>query len=75
MLRHSNELLSRHDLLGDPPKKVFTVVNGDKAKGINVCMNDSFSTLGLQARIISTELKSINRSETDYNTWTKLSTK
>lgn len=48
-------------------KKFFTVVNGDKAKGINVRMNDFLSGLGLEDRIFSAPPEQIDLSEVDYS--------
>ena len=47
-------------------KKFFTVVHGDKAKGINVRMNDFLSELGLQDRIHSSVPGAIDTSGIDY---------
>lgn len=47
-------------------KKFFTVVNGDKAKGINVRMNDFLNSIGLEDRIISVIPDQLDLSEIDY---------
>ncbi len=47
-------------------KKFFTVVNGDKAKGINVRMNDFLTSLGLEERIFSSMPEQLDLSEIDY---------
>ena len=47
-------------------KKFFTVVSGDKAKGINMRMNDFLDTVGLEKRIYSTVPKEIDLSIIDY---------
>ena len=47
-------------------KKFFTVVNGDKAKGINVRMNDFLTALGLEDRIFSSMPEQLDLSEIDY---------
>lgn len=48
-------------------KKFFTVVNGDKAKGINMRMNDFLNTVGLEDRIYSSVPEVIDVSEIDYS--------
>jgi hypothetical protein len=47
-------------------KKFFTVVNGDKAKGINVRMNDFLNSIGLEDRIFSDIPDQLDLSEIDY---------
>ena len=47
-------------------KKFFTVVKGDKAKGINVRMNDFLNTIGLPDRIFSDIPEQLDLSEIDY---------
>lgn len=47
-------------------KRFFTVVNGDKAKGINVRMNDFLNTIGLENRIFSDIPDNLDLSEIDY---------
>lgn len=47
-------------------KKFFTVVAGDKAKGINMRMNDFLNTMGLGNRIFSSVPDVIDTSEIDY---------
>ena len=47
-------------------KKFFTVVNGNKAKGINVRMNDFLTTLGLENRIFSATPEKIDLTEIDF---------
>ena len=47
-------------------KKFFTVVNGDKAAGINVRMNDFLSSVGLGDRILSSVPEKLDLSEIDY---------
>lgn len=47
-------------------KIFFTVVNGDKAKGINVRMNDFLNSIGLEDRIISVIPDQLDLSEIDY---------
>lgn len=49
-------------------KKFFTVVSGDKAKGINMRMNDFLNTIGLENRIYSSVPDTIDISEIDYKT-------
>ncbi len=48
-------------------KKFFTVVNGDKAKGINVRMNDFLNSLGLGDRIFSSVPEEIDVGEVNYS--------
>ena len=47
-------------------KKFFTVVSGEKDKGINVRMNDLLTTLNLQERIYSSVPERIDLTEPDY---------
>ncbi len=47
-------------------KKFFTVVNGDKAKGINVRMNDFLTALGLEDRLFSSMPEQLDLTEIDY---------
>ncbi len=47
-------------------KKFFTIVNGDKAKGVNVRMNDLLTALGLEDRIFSDIPDNPDLSEPDY---------
>ena len=47
-------------------KKFYTVVNGNKAEGINVRMNDFLTTIGLEDRIISFMPNPLELSEIDY---------
>ena len=47
-------------------KKFFTVVFGDKAKGINMRMNDFLNTVGLERRIFSSVPDVIDISEANY---------
>ena len=47
-------------------KKFFTVVNGDKSKGINVRMNDFLDSIGLEDRIFSVIPEQLDLSEIDY---------
>lgn len=47
-------------------KKFFTVVNGDKTKGINVRMNDFLEAIGLEDRIFSDIPQKLVLSEIDY---------
>ena len=47
-------------------KKFFTVVNGDKDKGINVRMNDFLTGLGLEDRIFSDIPAELDLSDIDY---------
>lgn len=47
-------------------KKFFTVVNGDKSKGINVRMNDFLTMIGLTDRIFSDIPNNLDLSEIDY---------
>lgn len=47
-------------------KRFFTVVNGDKTKGINVRMNDFLNTIGLEDRIFSDIPDVLDLSEIDY---------
>lgn len=47
-------------------KKFFTVVNGDKAKGINIRMNDLLTELGLENRIFAEIPNEIDLGEIDY---------
>ena len=48
-------------------KKFFTVVNGDKAKGINIRMNDFLNSLGLGDRIHSSVPEEIDLGEVNYS--------
>lgn len=48
-------------------KKFFTVVNGDKSKGINVRMNDFLGEIGLSDRIFSDIPEGLNLSDIDYS--------
>ena len=48
-------------------KKFYTVVNGDKAKGINIRMNDFLTTIGLEDRLISSVPENVDLSEIDYS--------
>ncbi len=48
-------------------KKFFTVVNGDKAKGINVRMNDFLNTVGLEDRIFSSVPEKLDLSDIVYS--------
>ena len=48
-------------------KKFFTVVSGDKAKGINMRMNDFLNAVGLGNRIYSSVPDTIDLSAIDYN--------
>ena len=47
-------------------KKFFTVVSGDKTKGINVRMNDFLTAIGLQDRLFSAVPNELDLSEIDY---------
>lgn len=47
-------------------KKFFTVVHGDKAKGINVRMNDFLHYVGLEDRIFSTVPTKLDLNEISY---------
>lgn len=47
-------------------KKFFTVVNGEKSKGINVRMYDFLSTIGLTDRIFSEIPEELDLSEINY---------
>lgn len=47
-------------------KKFFTIVNGEKSKGINVRMNDFLSMIGLEDRIFSDIPDKLNLSDIDY---------
>lgn len=47
-------------------RKFFTVVAGDKTKGINMRMNDFLNTIGLGNRIFSSVPDVIDNSEIDY---------
>lgn len=47
-------------------KKFFTVVNGDKEKGINVRMNDFLTAIGLPDRIFSDIPSELDLSDIDY---------
>lgn len=47
-------------------KKFYTVVAGDKAKGINMRMNDFLNTVGLGVRIYSSVPEVIDTSEIDF---------
>lgn len=47
-------------------KRFFTVVNGDKSKGINVRMNDFLNSIGLEDRIFSDIPDQLDLSEIDY---------
>lgn len=49
-------------------RKFFTVVAGDKAKGINMRMNDFLNDVGLGNRIYSSVPDKIDLSEIDYKT-------
>lgn len=48
-------------------KKFFTVVYGDKARGINVRMNDFLHTIGLDNRIYTDVPSSFDLSDLDYS--------
>jgi len=48
-------------------KKFFTVVYGDKMKGINVRMNDLLNTIGLNNRIFNDVPSSFDLSDFDYS--------
>lgn len=48
-------------------KKFFTVVNGDKTKGINVRMNEFLNMMGLCGRIFAKLLAELDLSEIDYS--------
>lgn len=48
-------------------KKFFTVVNGDKTKGINVRMYDFLNSIGLEDRIFSDVPEQLDLSEIDYS--------
>lgn len=48
-------------------KKFFTVVHGDKDKGINIRMNDFLSGLDLQNRIYSSITDQLDLTEPDYS--------
>jgi len=47
-------------------KKFFTVVQGDKDKGINIRMNDLLNDLGLQDRIFSSVPETFDLKDIDY---------
>ena len=47
-------------------KKFFTVVHGEKAKGINVRMNDFLTSVGLEDRIYSSIPNKIDTEDIDY---------
>lgn len=48
-------------------KKFFTVVKGDRDKGINVRMNDFLTALGLEDRILTSVPDELDLSEIDYS--------
>ena len=48
-------------------KKFFTVVHGDKTRGINVRMNDFLNTIGLDNRIFTGVPSSFDLSDFDYS--------
>lgn len=48
-------------------KRFFTVVHGEKNKGINVRMNDFLNALGLEDRIFSSVPDELDLSEIDYS--------
>ena len=52
-------------------KKFFTVVNGEKNKGINVRMYDFLHTIGLEGRMLNSVPDQIDLSDIDYSNTNK----